>query len=125
MIHYLTLEDVLAIHGKHAGTAGIRDAGAIAAAVARPQATVFGEDAYDTIWEKAAALLHSLACNRGFTDGNKRTAWLCARVFLAANGHVPDPRTDEDAAVQFMVAVAEGHYTDVKTIAGELVKFFR
>ena len=124
MTEYLNAEDVIAIHDRHAGMSGIRDAGLIESAVARPQATVFGEDAYPTVWEKAAALLHSVAGNHAFVDGNKRTAWLCARVFLALNGHQPDPETDEDAAVAFVVAVAEGRYEDVASIASELVKFF-
>jgi death-on-curing protein len=86
---------------------------------------VFGEDAYATIWEKAAALLQSLACNRGWVDGNKRTAWVAAFTFLTVNGHPLDPRFDQDAAEEFMVAVAEGCYTDVAVMAGELVKFSR
>jgi death-on-curing protein len=86
---------------------------------------VFGEDAYATIWEKAAALLQSLACNHGWVDGNKRTAWVAAFTFLTVNGHPLDPRFDQDAAEEFMVAVAEGRYTDVAVMAGELVKFSR
>lgn len=124
MIDYLTPEEVIAIHDRYAAHPGIRDAGAIVAAVMRPQATVFGEDAYPTIWEKAAALLHSRACNHGFIDGNKRTAWLSARVFLATNGHA-DLGVSTDEAVEFVLAVAEGRYDTVADIAGELVKFFR
>lgn len=91
----------------------------------RPQATAFGEDAYATIREQAAALLRSLACNRGWVDGNKRTAWVAALTFLTVNGHPLDPRFDEDTAEEFMVAVAEGRYTDVAAIAAELGKFTR
>lgn len=124
MTRYLTLEHVIAIHDTM-DSQGIRDAGAIAAAVARPQATVFGEDAYPTVWEKAAALLHSLARNHAFVDGNKRTAWVCALTFLTLNGQPLDPGFDVDGAEDFMVAVAEGRYPDVASIAGELVKFCR
>ena len=123
MTDYLTLEEVLGIHDRHAGHSGVRDLGTIAAAVARPQASAFGEDAYPTIWEKAAALLHSLACNHGWVDGNKRTAWMATVTFLALNGHPLDPRFDEYAAEEFVVAVAEGHYVDVPDIAAELIKF--
>jgi death on curing protein len=122
LVRYLTLEQVVAIHDAIA-TPGIRDAGAIAAAVARPQATVFGQDAYATVWEKAAALLHSLACNHGFVDGNKRAGWTCAMTFLAVNGHELNPGFDVDAAEEFMVAVAEGRFPDVPGIASELIKF--
>jgi death on curing protein len=122
---YLTFEQVLAIHDAAAGPSGIRDAGAIQSAVGRPQATVFGEDAYGSIWEKAAALLQSLARNHGWMDGNKRTAWVAALTFLTVNGHPLDPAFDQDAAEAFMVAVAEGSYADVADIASELVKFTR
>lgn len=123
MTRYLTLEHVIALHDA-VTSPGIRDAGAIAAAVARPQATVFGEDAYPTDWEKAGALLHSLACNHGFTDGNKRAAWTSAATFLEVNGHPLDPAFDQREAEEFMVAVAEGRYESVADIAGALVKFF-
>lgn len=124
MTIYLTFEQVLAIHAAATGgRAGILDAGAIQAAVARPQATAFEEDAYSSIWEKAAALVQSLACNHGFTDGNKRAAWTCAMTFLDVNGHPLDPAFDQEAAEEFMVAVAEGRYRRVGDIAGELVKF--
>lgn len=123
MTVYLTFEQVLAIHDAVAEPSGIRDAGAIQSAVGRPQATAFGADAYGTIWEKAAALLQSLACNHGWVDGNERTAWVVALTFLAVNGHPLDPGFDLDAAEEFMVAVAEGRYTDVADIAGDLVKF--
>ncbi|HTP14571.1 MAG TPA: Fic family protein [Streptosporangiaceae bacterium] len=80
-------------------------------------------DACGTIWEKAAALLQSLACNHGWVDGNKRTAWVAVFTFLTVNGHPLDPGFDQDAAEEFMVAIAEGRYTDVAVIAGDLVKF--
>ena len=120
---YLTFDQVLAIHDAAAGPSGVRDAGAIAAAVARPQATAFGEDAYATVWEKAAAFLHSLACNHGWVDGNKRAAWVCAMTFLEVNGHPLDPGFDQVAAEEFMVAITGGRYDSVAEIAGELVKF--
>ena len=125
MTVYVSFEQVVAIHDAVAGPSGIRDAGMIQSAVGRPQATAFGADAYPAIWEKAAALLQSLACNHGWVDGNKRTAWVVAFTFLTVNGHPLDPGFDQDAAEEFMVAVAGGHYKDVADIAGELVKFCR
>ncbi|MGH9280443.1 MAG: type II toxin-antitoxin system death-on-curing family toxin [Acidimicrobiales bacterium] len=50
----------------------IRDAGLLGSAAARPQATVFGEDAYPDVWTKAAALLQSIVKNHPLVDGNKR-----------------------------------------------------
>ena len=52
----------------------LRDFGMLDSAVMRPQASAFGDDAYPTIHEKATALLHGLARNHPFVDGNKRTA---------------------------------------------------
>jgi death on curing protein len=122
---FLTFEEVLAIHDTVAESGGIRDAGAIQPAVGRPQATVFGEDAYSTIYEKAGAFLQSLACDHGWVNGNKRTAWVAALTFLTVNDHPLDPGFDQDAAEEFMVTVAGGRYTDVPDIAAELVKFTR
>jgi death on curing protein len=130
VIEYLDFEDILDAHDialrvTPAEPPGILDAGAIAAAVARPRATVFGDDAYPTVWEKAAALLQSLAWNHGFMSADKRTAWLSATAFLLLNGHTLDPAHNPADATEFVVAVAEGRYRDVSAIAGELFKFFR
>jgi death-on-curing protein len=121
---YLTFDQVLAFHlAVTHGDDRIRDVGLIASAVARPQATAFGEDAYANVWEKAAALLQSLACNHGFIDGNKRTAWVAAMTFLEANGHPLDPMFDQLEAEEFVVAVAEGTYTAIGDIAAQLPKY--
>jgi death-on-curing protein len=64
----------------------VRDAGLLAAAAARPQMTIFGDDAYPTFEDKAAALLHALVSNHALVDGNKRLAWSAARVFCLHNG---------------------------------------
>lgn len=124
MTVYLELDEVLAIHDAIEAP-GIRDIGAIQAALGRPQATAFGEDAYPTIWEKAAALMHSLARNHGWVDGNKRTAWVAAMTFLAVNGHELDPDFDVDAAEALVLAVTEGQLAEVPQIASELVKYTR
>ena len=50
----------------------VRDYGLLEAAVARPQATVSGKDAYPDLGSKAAALLHSVTRNRALIDGDKR-----------------------------------------------------
>lgn len=86
----------------------VADEGLLQAAVARPRASVFGEDAYPTPWDKAAALLHSLAHNHAFVDGNKRTAWASAWAFLRLNGiDLPDVY-DVDFAEQLVLAAAMG-----------------
>ena len=54
------------------GKQKIRDIDLLLAAEQRPQSSAFGQDAYQTIEEKSAALLHSVARNHPFKDGNKR-----------------------------------------------------
>ena len=84
---YLDLDDVIALARTLLGDPPpIRDVGLLGSAVARPQTTVFGEDAYPTIWLKAGAMLQSLVGNHALVDGNKRLGWLATAVFLEING---------------------------------------
>ncbi len=64
----------------------VRDYGLLESALARPQASAFGEDAYPTAHDKAAAPLHSLARNQALVDGNKRLALAATIAFLGMNG---------------------------------------
>ena len=64
----------------------IRDIGLLGSAAARPRTTVFGNDACPDIFEKAAALLHSIVKNHGLVDGNERLGWLATAVFLDLDG---------------------------------------
>lgn len=66
---------------RYGGDPGVRDPGALEAALFRPQTGY-----YDDIVMEAAALLESLAINHPFVDGNKRTAFAAADVFLRING---------------------------------------
>lgn len=97
-----------AIHDRqlveHGGLDGVRDRGAVDSALARPRnlAAYSEPDAADL----AAAYAFGLARNHGFTDGNKRTAWVIARLFLADNGY--PARFDPADAVRTMEAVAAG-----------------
>ena len=77
---YLSAEDVLALAEQAVDdqTVVVRDAGLLESAVHRPSASMFGQEAYTDLFEKAAALLQSLAINHPFVDGNKRTAWVSA-----------------------------------------------
>ncbi|WP_286347420.1 type II toxin-antitoxin system death-on-curing family toxin [Frondihabitans sucicola] len=100
----------------------VRDFGLLDAAVARPQSVVFGYDAYPDLWQKAAALLHSVARNHSLVDGNKRTAWAAAWVFLGCNGVTLAAEFDVDAAYDFMIAAATGDL-DVPEIATALEAF--
>ncbi|MFE1334344.1 type II toxin-antitoxin system death-on-curing family toxin [Streptomyces microflavus] len=114
---YLSSEDVLVIAGYACDDMQIvfRDAGLLESAVHRPSAAMFGEEAYPDLLDKAAALLQSLAVNRPFFDGNKRTAWLSCVTFLAMNG--VDLRPDVDAAERLVIDVATGETDEIKVIA--------
>ncbi len=123
MTEYLDRDDVLTAGSIAVGEElKVRDYGLLDAAVARPQATVFGVDAYPQLWGKAAALLQSLARNPALVDGNKRTAWASAWTFLHINGFELDPGFDVDRAEAFTndVAMAE---QDLDCIAAELAGF--
>lgn len=106
---YLDLDDLLAVAraALHPVQPVVRDLGLLESALARPQASAFGVDAYPTLHEKAAALLESLARNHALIDGNKRLAWVATRLFLILNGsdaHVPDA----PAGDRFVRDVAQG-----------------
>lgn len=118
-IEYLDLDDLLLV-GRDAVGAElvVRDYGLLESALARPQSTVFGADAYPDPWTKAAALLHPLARNHALVDGDKRPAWAATAVFLGVNGHRVS--TGNDEVVDLVLAVAAGERDDVAPIAARL-----
>ena len=87
---YLTLEQIFLIHDEQienfGGSHGIRDLALLESAVMRPQSTFGGDEVYETVFDKAAALMHSLILNHPFVDGNKRTGSASGIVFLEMNG---------------------------------------
>ncbi|GAA1355558.1 type II toxin-antitoxin system death-on-curing family toxin [Streptomyces beijiangensis] len=113
---YLDSEDVLGLAALACPEMQIvvRDAGLLESAVHRPSAAMFGEEAYPDLIDKAAALLQSLAINRPFFDGNKRTAWVSCVSFLAMNDI--QLRPDIDAAERLVIEVATGRMDEVKVI---------
>ncbi|SFO95455.1 death on curing protein [Amycolatopsis arida] len=124
-IYFLDMEDVLTAASHAAeGPVEVWDFGLLAAAVARPATTVFGQDAYPDLFAKAAALLHSLVRNRALVDGNKRAGWASAWVFLKVNGEELADPLDVDAAEELVLAAARGDI-DVPDIANGLRRFSR
>jgi death on curing protein len=120
---YLAVDDLLEVARRVVGgDLRIRDAGLLASAAARPRMTVFGQDAYPGIWEKAAALMESLGRNHCLIDGNKRLAWNAAWLFLGLNGHALREPLDEDAAEQFVIDVVTGKL-EIPQIAAGLLLF--
>lgn len=85
-VEFLDLDDVLALARRLFGDPPpIRDVGLLGSAVARPQTAIGIEDAYPTIWSKAAALLQSIVGNHALVDGNERLGWVATAVFLEIN----------------------------------------
>lgn len=106
---YLTPEDLVHLAALLLGAPPpVRDMGLLGAAAARPQTTVFGEDAYPDVWEKAAALLQSIVKNHALVDGNKRLGWLATAVLLELNG-IEAVRSTNDDVYDLVVNVAAGH----------------
>ena len=117
MIH-LDLDDLLHIARRTPGEFEVRDIGLLESAVARPRSTAFGEDAYPSIHDKAAALLHSIARNRPLVDGNERLSLAATIAFYGLNGMQLTSSNDE--AYDLVMAVAAGALDDVEPIAERL-----
>ena len=115
---YLGVEDLLHIAERTLPHVEVRDLGLLQSASARPQASAFGEEAYPSVYAKAAALIHSIARNHALVDGNKRLALAGGIAFLGVNGLRLKMSNDE--AYEFIIAVAVGALDDVNAIAGVL-----
>jgi death-on-curing protein len=116
---HLDLDDLLAAAEAALGRPPeVRDVGILEAATARTRASVYGEDAYPGVSDKAAALLHSIVTGHGLVDGNKRLGWVAVRLFCRMNAH--DLRAPIDDAFQLVRAVADGSLRDVPAIAARL-----
>ena len=116
---YLALPELLHVAGRVLGPeVAVRDYGLLEAALARPQATAFGKDAYPSLDAKAAALLHSLARNHALIDGNKRLALAAVIAFYGLNGrHLT---FTNDQAYELVMKVATGELDQVDEISAML-----
>lgn len=115
MTLYLELPDALSqidYLGLH-----IRDVGLLQGSLARPQTTLYGEDAYPTLAEKAAALFHSIVTSHPMRDSNKRTGWTLMITFLKFNDY--EVIADTEDALKFILGVADGRL-DLSAIAAWL-----
>lgn len=114
----LDLEDLVHIAQRTLGSVVVRDLGLLEAAAARPHASAFGQPAYASVHEKAAALLHSLARTQALFDGNKRLALAATIAFLGLNGL--QLTLTNDQAYDLVMDVATGALDDVDTLAVKL-----
>ncbi|GAA4594587.1 type II toxin-antitoxin system death-on-curing family toxin [Planotetraspora phitsanulokensis] len=124
MTSFPTTDDILALAGAVLPTVALRDGGQLHAAVLRPQTSVFGEDAYPDLWEKAAALMHSIVLGHPLVDGNKRLGWAAAVAFLEDNGEILDYE-DVDEAESVVVSLAKGELDDIPDLARRLRRLRR
>lgn len=117
---WLDERDALAIHerqlAEHGGGSGVRDEGMLASALSRPR-NRFAYGAPD-LAELAAAYAFGIARNHPFVDGNKRTAWVVARLFLRLNGAALE--FDKPDATRTVLALAAGELGE-----DELADWFR
>ena len=109
---WLDAQDALAIHDRqlaeHGGGTGVRDTALLESALARPlNRWNYGDDDVENL---AAAYAFGVARNHPFVDGNKRTAWVLARLFLAVNRI--DLHFDKQDATQMMIALAAGELSE-------------
>lgn len=120
-IRYLTVQEIIAINVviiqkfSPSEQIGILSQPLLESAVYRPQQSAFGEDAYPTIIEKAAALFESLGQNHSFQNANKRTAFTTMVVFLRYNGYLF--KMDTKHAEDFTVAMVEHQYSFKNLVA--------
>ncbi len=116
---YLDLDDLLYVAERATGApVELRDVGLLEAAAARPQASAFGTDAYVTVHEKAAALLHSIVRHHALVDGDKRLGLAAVIAFSGLNGWRLTMTNDD--AYDFVMSIASGALDDVALIAQRL-----
>lgn len=117
----LTLEQLLELHvmviAQSGGSDGLRDLGRLESALASQTQSVFGEELYSTLAEKAAALIRSIIGDHPFVDGNKRAAMLTGLTFLSVND--VKFRATAGELEDFAVKVATDHL-DILSIAAWL-----
>ena len=119
---FLTLGEILKIHENqvrlYGGTDGVRDMALLHSALAQPEASFSGHWLHEDLFEMAAAYAFHLCKNHPFLDGNKRTGFVSAVIFLETNGI--EFRNPKDIFVEIMLSVAEG-----KMSKKELATVFR
>lgn len=120
---WLSRREVERLHTKvidiAGGSHGLRDAGLLESALARPQNLFsYGED---DVFQLAASYAEGIARNHAFVDGNKRTAFQSAHFFLARNGQALQPAKGDEHA-NMMESFAQGHMSR-EQVATHLAKY--
>lgn len=114
-----TVQEALYLHtellSRFGGREGVLDIGLLESALGRPRSGY-----YASLSEQAAALMHSLAKNHAFVDGNKRVAFALTAIFLLMNGF--NLKVNADDAEDFVLKVAASKIDDISSIANWLEK---
>jgi death-on-curing protein len=122
-IRYLSASDIYQINDEVTdGNTLVRDLHLLNSAALRPTITVFGEEQFPTLTDKAASLLHALTYHHVFVDGNKRTGLRAVTLFLLVNGY--ELTWDAQTASDFVLEIAQGKH-DVTEIAVRLTPYLR
>jgi death on curing protein len=104
------LPEVLFFHtasiGQYGGSEGVRDEGALLAAIKRPWQASFGREHFVSPFERAAALMESIIRRHPFVDGNKRTGTASAAYLLSTFGY--EVEAEQEELEDFAVSVAVG-----------------
>lgn len=117
---FLTPADLYAIAERVLGhPPQVRDRHLLHKATARPLLVLFGQEMFPTVFDKAAALLHSLAAHHLFYDGNKRIATAVLVQFLEMNRLCPT--WDDETIYHYVLAVAQNQ-VDIPEIAAWLAQ---
>jgi death-on-curing protein len=118
-VRLLSLAELLELHRRvielSGGSLGIRDLGALKAAVAQPRMTFDSEDLYPSLIDKTAALCFSLVMNHPFVDGNKRVAHAAMETLLLLNGLEVSAPVNEQEQVMIGLAAGQVSRTDLVT----------
>jgi death-on-curing protein len=120
-VTYLTTDQLVALHERallEGGLQGVRSWHALASAVGQVEQAVFGEDAYPSVPEKAAAYAFFITAGHPFNDGNKRTAAAALDVFLDLNGYALEQIDDE---IEEMMVSLAAHTVDQSEFFGWVV----
>ncbi|MGI9001957.1 MAG: type II toxin-antitoxin system death-on-curing family toxin [Pseudonocardia sp.] len=115
MSYCLSLQVVMDIHAGFPDGGELLKPNELQGALTRPTQEVFGLVPYPSATEKAAVLLHGVACAHSFLDANKRTAWLCCTTYLDLNGiqlgYIPP-----DEVTEFVVSVVQSEVSHTEIV---------
>jgi len=108
----ISTEEAFKIHkllvDQFGGSHGVRDKNSLNSALNRPFATFDHKELYPSPIEKAAAILESIVTNHPFIDGNKRTGYVLARLFLLKSGL--DIESTQKDKYEMVIAVSKGEW---------------